>query len=250
MTVDTERDLEGLKKIGQIVGMTLQEMIKHVEPGITTKELDDIGAAFMEKHGARSAPIVMYQFPGATCISLNNEAAHGIPGDRKIQPGDLVNVDVSAELDGYYGDTGYTLIAPPVSDLKRKLAECAHKAMWNGIAEARAGRPLNAIGRAMENTAKGCGFTTIRTLPGHGIGHSLHEEPSVPGFFNPKLTQRLPRGLVITIEPFVTTGARNIVEAKDGWTLLTTDGSLSAQYEHTIVVTRGKPIILTQVDPQ
>lgn len=250
MTVDSDKDLEGLKKIGRIVGLALQEMIKHVEPGVTTKELDDIGAAFMARRGARPAPIVMYNFPGATCISLNNEAAHGIPGSRKIQPGDLVNVDVSAELNGYYGDTGYTVIVPPISDLKRKLTECAQQAMWNGIAEARAGRPLNAIGRAMEKTAQGCGFTTIRTLPGHGIGRSLHEEPSVPGFFNPRLTQRLTRGLVITVEPFVTTGARSIVEGKDGWTLYTTDGSLSAQYEHTIVVTRGKPIILTQVEPQ
>lgn len=248
MTVDDDRQLEALKKIGRIVGLTIQEMIKHVQPGITTRELDGIAAAFLAQHGARSAPIVMYNYPGATCISLNNEAAHGIPGDRVVQPGDLVNVDVSAEMGGYYADSGFTVAVPPVSDLKKKLTGAAQKAMWAGIAEARAGRPLNAIGRAMEMTAKEAGFTTIRTLPGHGIGRSLHEEPSVPGFFNPRLTQRLPRGLVITIEPFVTTGARNIVEAEDGWTLLTNDGGLAAQYEHTIVVTRGKPIILTQVE--
>lgn len=250
MTVDSDNDLEALKKIGRIVALTLQEVLRHVQPGITTKELDEIGAAMLAQHGARSAPIVMYNFPGATCISLNTQAAHGIPGPRKIEPGDLVNVDVSAELNGYYGDTAATVVVPPVPEIKQRLTECAQKALWAGIDAARAGRPVNAIGRASEAVAKEYGFSIIRTLPGHGIGRSLHEEPSVPGYFNPRATTRLQRGMVITVEPFLATGARTIVEAPDGWTLYTPDGSLAAQYEHTIVVTRGKPIILTQLETQ
>jgi methionyl aminopeptidase len=246
MSIDGESDLTGLKEIGRICALTLREMKVHLAAGITTAELDDIAAEFLAKFGARSAPRLVYQFPGDTCISINDEAAHGIPGPRVIKPGDLVNLDVSAELNGYYGDTGASFAVAPVSAQAQKLLRCAQKALDEAIAVARAGTSLSRIGRAIEHQAYRCGFTTIRELGGHGVGRGLHEAPhNVPTFDTHQLEPRLTEGLVITIEPFLTTGARQVVEAANGWTLRTPDGSLSAQFEHSLVITRGRPIILT-----
>lgn len=245
MTVENEKDLAGLRKIGRIIALTLREMREQVRAGMTTAELDDIGGRCLKKHGARSAPFLTYDFPGATCISLNNEAAHGVPGNRIIQQGDLVNMDVSAELGGYYADASTTVLIPPIDPLKKKLCDCTQSARRKAIAAARAGRPLNIIGRTIEAEARRCGFHVIRDLPGHGVGRGLHEEPTIPGFYIRSATRRLTDGLVITIEPFLSTGADHIVESQNGWTLKTPDSSLSAQYEHTIVVTRGRPIVVT-----
>ena len=245
MTVENEKDLSGLKKIGHIIALTLREMGDAVRVGMTTAELDEIGGRCLNKHGARSAPFLTYGFPGATCISLNNEAAHGVPGNRMIRPGDLVNIDVSAELGGYYADASTTVLVPPIDPLKQKLCGCTRTARQKAIASARAGRPLNVIGKTIEAQARRCGFHVIRDLPGHGVGRSLHEEPTVLGYYLPSATRRLTEGLVITIEPFLSTGANHIVEGRNGWTLETPDGSLSAQYEHTIVVTRGSPLVVT-----
>lgn len=245
MTVENEKDLAGLRKIGRIIAMTLREMQEQVRAGMTTAELDDIGGRYLKKHGARSAPFLTYGFPGATCISLNNEAAHGVPGNRVIQQGDLVNMDVSAELDGYYADASTTVLIPPIDPLKQKLCDCTRAARRKAIASVRAGRPLNIIGKTIEAEARRCGYHVIRDLPGHGVGRGLHEDPTVPGFYVPSNSKQLTDGLVITIEPFLSTGADHIVESQNGWTLKTPDGSLSAQYEHTIVVTRGRPIVVT-----
>ncbi|GIL14497.1 MAG: methionine aminopeptidase 2 [Chloroflexota bacterium] len=247
MSIESEKDLIGLLRIGRIVGLTLQKMTESLRPGITTGELDTIGAELLRKEGARSAPILTYNFPGATCISINDEAAHGIPGSRVIQTGDLVNIDVSAELDGYFADTGATVPMLPVEPLKQKLADCTRSALEKGLAVARAGNRIYDIGRAMENEVRRCGFHIIRDLPGHGVGRKLHEPPSVPGFFNKRANDILKEGLVITIEPFVSTRASHIVTAADGWTLKTPDGSLAAQYEHTIVITKDRPILVTAV---
>jgi methionyl aminopeptidase len=247
MSIESEKDLIGLLRIGRIVGLTLQKMAESLRPGITTGELDAIGAELLRKEGARSAPILTYNFPGATCISINDEAAHGIPGSRVIQTGDLVNIDVSAELDGYFADTGATVPMLPVEPLKQKLADCTRSALEKGLAAARAGSRIYDIGRAMENEVRRCGFHIIRDLPGHGVGRKLHEPPSVPGFFNKRANDILKEGLVITIEPFVSTRASHIVTAADGWTLKTPDGSLAAQYEHTIVITKDRPILVTAV---
>lgn len=247
MSIESEKDLIGLLRIGRIVGLTLQKMAESLRPGITTGELDAIGAELLRKEGARSAPILTYNFPGATCISINDEAAHGIPGSRVVQTGDLVNIDVSAELDGYFADTGATVPMLPVEPLKQKLADCTRSALEKGLAAARAGNRIYDIGRAMENEVRRCGFHIIRDLPGHGVGRKLHEPPSVPGFFNKRANDILKEGLVITIEPFVSTRASHIVTAADGWTLKTPDGSLAAQYEHTIVITKDRPILVTAV---
>jgi methionyl aminopeptidase len=249
MTIESEMDLAALREIGRICALALHEMKNHLVPGITTAELDAVGAEVLARHGARSAPRLVYRFPADTCISVNDEAAHGIPGARIIQPGDLVNLDVSAELDGYYADTGASYAVPPASPQAQKLLHCAQKALEEAMSVARAGTPLSRIGRAIEHQAQRCGFTTIRELGGHGVGRGLHEAPhSVPTFDTHQPGPRLTEGLVITIEPFLSTGARRVYEDANGWTLRTPDGSLSAQFEHSLVITRGKPLILTTVN--
>jgi methionyl aminopeptidase len=248
MTIESEQDLKGLLRIGKIVGQTLQHMGAALRAGMTTAELDAIGAEFLKQHGARSAPILTYQFPGHTCISLNDEAAHGIPSHKRlIQVGDLVNIDVSAELDGFIADTGATFPMPPVSKIKQRLCECTQAALQKALAAAKAGRPIYEIGRAAESEARRHGFTIIRDLPGHGVGRKLHEPPSVPNFYTKKAKDILTEGLVITIEPFISTRASHIATQADGWTLKTTDGSLAAQYEHTVVITKDRPILVTAV---
>ncbi|MBN8620901.1 MAG: type I methionyl aminopeptidase [Anaerolineae bacterium] len=247
MVVESERDMTGLVRVGKVVGLALQHMRASLRPGVTTGELDAIGAEFLRKEGARSAPIVTYKFPGTTCISINDEAAHGIPGSRVVEVGDLVNIDVSAELDGYYADTGASFPMLPVTNVKQKLLDVAQQALEKGIGAARAGRPVNEIGRAMEGVVRGAGFRIIRDLPGHGVGRKLHEPPSVPGFYNPRLKDVLKEGMVLTIEPFVSTRASRIVTERDGWTLKTPDGSPAAQFEHTVIITKGAPILITKV---
>jgi methionyl aminopeptidase len=246
MTVESQKDILALLAIGKIVRETIDTMAAKVAPGVTTGELDAIGAAFLKKNGARSAPIVTYNYPGWTCISIDNEAAHGIPGDRVIKEGDLVKIDVSAEKDGYFADAAMTVPVPPVTAEKLRLVECAKEALEAGIAAARAGQPINAIGKATENVAKKYKFNVIRELPGHGLGKALHEKPSVPHFYLPRANFKLPEGLVITIEPHISTGAWKIyTDEHDGWTLRTTDQSPVAQFEHTIVIAKNAPLIVT-----
>ena len=225
---------------------TMLLMKKSLKPGISTAALDRIGENNLARYGARSAPILMYDFPGHTCISINDEAAHGIPSGRKVEPGDVVNIDVSAELNGYFGDTGATSTVPPVDPRIEYLCQVTRKSLNAAMAAARAGAKVNQIGQAIEKTAINAGFTTIRNLGSHGIGRSLHEEPQfIQNFYDKSDTRTLSEGQVITIEPFLSTVADSTVTAEDGWTLLTGDGNRSAQYEHTMVITRGKPLVLT-----
>lgn len=246
MTVETEDDIDGLKRVGRVVAWVLRQMLDGIEPGMTTAELDGFGRSLLERNGARSAPQVTYKFPGATCISVNEEAAHGVPGPRVIQPGDVVNVDVSAELDGYFADTGGTRVVPPSTPAKDRLCRATRIALREAVAVARAGNRLNRIGKAVQGVAKTHRFKIIKNLAGHGVGRSLHEEPgSIVGYFEPRDTRELKEGMVIAIEPFLSTKSTFVEEAGDGWTLVGTKGNLSAQYEHTLIVTRGKPIILT-----
>jgi methionyl aminopeptidase len=222
-----------------------------IEPGMTTRELDDIGASFLEQHGARSAPRLTYGFPGTTCISVNNEIAHGLPGDRKIAPGDMVNIDVSAELGGYFGDTGGSFITPPSNEAKERLCNVTRLALHAAMAEAKAGRPLNAIGKAIEQVASRHNLTIIRNLGSHGVGRGLHEEPKfIPPYYDPRERRRLREGMVITIEPFLSTGAHEAEEGDDGWTLYTAPRYLTAQFEHTIVITKDKPLVMTLASNQ
>ncbi len=246
MTIETDRDIEALKRVGRVVAAVLRAMLDALEPGMTTAELDDLGGQLLERHGARSAPRVMYNFPGATCISVNEEAAHGVPGARVLQRGDVVNVDVSAEMDGYFADTGGTRVVPPSTPIKDRLLHATTLALQEAVAEARAGNKINRIGKAVQRVAKAQQFKIIKNLAGHGVGRSLHEEPdSILGFYEPRDTRELREGMVIAIEPFLSTKSSMVEEAGDGWTLVGAAGNLSAQYEHTVIVTRGEPIILT-----
>lgn len=246
MTIDNEHDLNQLKTIGRIVYETLMLMSKRIEVGMTTRELDLIGQKNLEKYGANSAPMVTYDFPGYTCISVNEEAAHGIPGDRIIQAGDVVNIDVSAELNGYFGDTGGTFLVPPVDPKLAYLCQSTRKALREAMKAAKAGAKVSAIGRAIEKTAKKSGFVTLKDLGSHGIGLSLHDEPHfIPNFYDPADQRTLKEGQVITIEPFLSTGAEQTTTEDDGWTLTTGMGNYSAQYEYTMLITRNKPLVLT-----
>ena len=246
MSIQNENDLIALRKIGRIVANCLQFMGSKLEPGITTLELDLMGQAFLEKHGARSAPRLVYNFPGTTCISVNEEAAHGVPGSRIFNAGDLVNIDVSAELDGYFADTGGSFIIPPESDLKRNLCLATKRALQMAINATQAGKPLNLIGKAIEKEALRNRLTVIENLGSHGVGRALHEEPEfIPGYFDPDDKRILKENQVITIEPFLSTGAREVFDTGDGWTLATSKKHLTAQYEHTMVITKGKPLIMT-----
>ncbi|KPU43301.1 methionine aminopeptidase 2 [Oxobacter pfennigii] len=248
MTIGSQQDLVALKNIGSIVAEAREEMLMAVKPGITTKELDMIGLKVLSRYGAVSAPKHEYNFPGVTCISINDEVAHGIPGSKVIEEGDMVNVDVSAVLNGYFADTGASVVVEPASSIKNKLCECSLSALHKGIGKAKAGTKINQIGRAIYNEARSKGFTVIRNLTGHGIGRKLHEAPDyILNYCDILDTRILNDGLVLAIETFVSSGADRIIEDKNGWTYRTPDKSLVAQFEHTVVVTKGEPVVLTAV---
>ena len=247
MTIETHDDVVALKRIGRIVSLVLHRMLDAARPGMTTRDLDALGERWLQEHGARSAPRLTYDFPGATCISINEEAAHGIPGDRMIRPGDVLNVDVSAELGGYFADTGGTIVVPPTTPKKTRLCHATRTALAEAMKGARAGQPIRGIGAAIERTAKAYGFKVIENLGSHGVGRALHEAPEhIPGYFDPSDHRILQEGMVITIEPFLSTKSRIVEETSDGWTLAGVDGNLSAQYEHTMIITKGAPIVVTQ----
>lgn len=245
MTVDSEDDLRHLKAIGRICAQTLQAMLKAVRPGITTAELDELGRNLFEAEGARSAPQVMYNFPGATCISVAPVIAHGIPNDYVLKDDDLIHIDVSAELEGYYADTGASIIVNKRPEAE-KLVEATKATLWKILHNARAGRPLNEIGRTVQLEAQKHGYRPIVDLTGHGIGHKLHEAPTeILNFYNPRDTRLLTDGLVLAIEPFLTTGRGRVTEQADGWSLRTVDNAIAAQFEHTVIITKGQPVVLT-----
>jgi methionyl aminopeptidase len=246
MTIENEDQLDKLRAIGRLVARTLAAMGKALEPGMTTKELDDIGRALLEREGARSAPEVTYGFPGATCISVGPDCAHGIPDDTVVRPGDLVNIDVSAELDGFFGDTGASFAVPPTSPRIERLCRDGRRAMWAGIKAVKSGQPLNAIGQAIERFARTNGYSLVRNLASHGVGRSLHDDPSqIPTWYEPQDRRRIPEGLVFTIEPFLSLGAEWVEEKGDGWSLRPPEHQPTVQYEHTLVATRRGPMVLT-----
>src|SRR5712692_128895 len=245
MSIKTNVEFEKLRAIGAIVAATLRAMAESVRPGVTTAELNATGAKWLREHGARSAPPSVYGFPAEVCISVNDEAMHGIPGARVIRPGDLVKLDLVAEKDGFYADAALSLNVPQVSHCGRELAHCAERAFRQALTAARAGNRIHEIGRAVEREVRRSGFSVIRELCGHGVGRTIHEPPSVPNFVDRDARGRLTEGLVITIEPVIAAGSGRTRLASDGWTFRTEDGSLSAHYEHTVVITRGAPVLLT-----
>jgi methionyl aminopeptidase len=245
MSIRSRRDFEKLRAIGKIVRETLDRTAAAVRPGISTGELDRVGARVLADRGAEPAPPKVYGFPGALCISVNDEAIHGIPGDRVVQAGDLVKLDLVAEKDGYFADAAVTVAVGETSAAAKALARCAESAFHVAAREARAGNRVYDIGRAVERETHRCGFRVLRSLCGHGVGRTIHEEPSVPNYYDARCGQRLHEGLVITIEPIIAeTSGEGELQA-DGWTIRTADRSWSAHFEHTIVITKGAPILLT-----
>ena len=237
--------MAGLTLVGQVVAECLRELSAAVAPGVTTAQLDELARGIMNRYGARSAPQIVYDFPGLTCISLNDEAVHGIPGPRVIQKGDLVKVDVTLELDGYMADAAVTVAVPPVHPTAERLRDCARLAFEKALPYIKAGNRVYEIGKAVEKEVRRHGFSVLRPLCGHGAGRPIHEEPTVPNFYDRRYNQVLKEGMVITVEPIISVGRTDLTNDDDGWTIRTADGSLSAHYEHTLVVTKGHPVLLT-----
>jgi methionyl aminopeptidase len=246
MTIGSEDQLEKLKHVGRVVARTMTAMAAALEPGMTTRELDGLGRALLEKDGARSAPESTYQFPGATCISVCPAIAHGIPGEQVLRAGDLVNIDVSADIDGVYADTGGSFVIPPVAEKIEKLCRDGKRAMWSGIRVVKSGGRLNEIGRAIQTFADKNRYTLIRNLASHGVGSALHEEPGhIPTWYEPGDHRRIQDGLVFTIEPFLSTGSHMAVEGHDAWTLFADGAHATVQYEHTLVATKRGAVVVT-----
>lgn len=245
MSIDHPSQLEALQTAGRIVRLMLESMKAQVRPGVTTMELDEVGAAVMRRHGARSAPSTVYGFPGTNCISVNDEAVHGIPSGRILREGDLLKLDVTIEKDGFMADAAETVAVGAVDDLKRKLMASARNAFQKSLTAAKAGNRVMEIGRIVEREVRRNGFFVIRELEGHGIGRTIHEPPSVPNYADPRARQILKDGMVLTVEPIIAAGAGHIVLDEDGWTIRTADRSPAAHYEHTMVITKGAPILLT-----
>src|SRR3984957_7639522 len=245
MTIDKQEELDALVRAGRVVAEARQAMVEAVAPGTTTGELDAVGREVFRRHGARSAPRVTYRFPGSTCISINDEAAHGIPSlKRQLRNGDLVNLDVSAELDGYFSDTGISVAVGEVSSVASRLLEATEHAQRDAMNAAQPDARLRDLGRAVQRSARRHGFRVIKNLNGNGDGRGGQEAPLGPGFDDGQKVV-LRKGLVLAVEPFLSISADRVVDDADGWTLRTADGSLVAQFEHSMVVTKDGPLVLT-----
>ncbi len=246
MIVRTQEDLEALKEIGRICALVRDEMAKAVRPGITTLELDLIAKRLFEENEAESAPMGEYDFPGYTCISVNDVVAHGIPSDCVLKEGDKVNIDVSASKNGFFADTGLTLNIPPTGEKNKLLLETAKKALYKSIEKAMPGTMTNNLGRAVYNEAQSHGFTVIKNLTGHGVGKTLHDHPENIFNYNERRGASLVKeGHVLAIETFISEKDDYVEEYPDGWTLKTPHKNYIYQFEHTVVVTKEGPMILT-----
>ena len=245
MSITTDSDWAGLREVGRVVRLTLDALERHTCAGVTTGDLDQVAARIFAQHDAHSAPAAVYNFPGTVLVSVNDEVVHGVPGPRRLLAGDVVKLDVTAEKNGYVADAARTVVLQGAPKVGHQLAACACAAFEAAVRIARAGTPVNEIGRAVETEVRRCGFSVVRGLDGHGIGRTIHEAPPVPNYCNPRQTDVLTEGLVITIEPIIASGRGLAFEDRDGWTIRTKDGSLSAHHEHTLVITRGRPVLLT-----
>lgn len=250
MSITHEVDLIGIKKASEAVAYTLKEMTRFAQPGITTKELDEYGAKILSDFGAKSAPKLTYGFPGFNCISVNHEFCHGIPSNKRIlKEGDLVNIDVSAELCGFWADNGGSFVLGKDSNEHQKLVDVSKAILRKAIYSIKGGVKISEIGHLIETEAKKNGYKVIKNLGGHGVGKSLHEQPDELLNYRNKFDQRrFKKNSVVAIETFISTTSTYAAELKDGWTLVGDKGGYMAQHEHTIVITDDKPIILTEMN--
>lgn len=250
MSITNEDQMIGMQKVSEAVAYTLKKMMDYAEPGMTTKDLDEYGAQILESFGAKSAPYLTYGFPGWTCISVDNEFCHGIPTDQRIlKEGDLINIDVSAELDGYWADNGGSFVIGKDIHGHQQLVEASKDILRKAIDNIKGGVRIADIGDLMETEAKKRGLKVIKNLAGHGVGRSLHEQPDeLLNYRNRYDSRRFKKNSVVAIETFISTDSNIAVELKDGWTMVGNKGGYMAQHEHTIVITDGKPIILTEMN--
>ena len=250
MSITTEAELIGMQKASEAVAYTLKEMRNYAKPGMTTKQLDDYGAKILSDFGAKSAPLLTYGFPGCTCISVNNEFCHGIPSDNSIlKEGDLINIDVSAELNGFWSDNGGSFILGEDINQHQKLIDASKQILHKAIDNIKGGVRISDIGHLIETEAKKHGYKVIKNLTGHGIGKSLHEEPNEIANYKDKSNFiRFKKNSVVAIETFISTTSTYTETLNDGWTMVGNKGGFMAQHEHTIIVTDGKPIILTAMN--
>jgi methionyl aminopeptidase len=245
MSIESATDLEGMRLAGRITGETLDALERGVRAGVSTADLDAIAASVFDRRGARSAPTLVYGFPGHALISVNDEIVHGVPGSRRLKRGDLVKLDVTVEKNGYVADAARSVIVGNGTDVARRLVACARAAFRAALPVARAGVHVNEIGRAVQQEVRRHGFTVVHGLCGHGVGRTIHKEPTVPNQYDPWQHDVLTEGLVLTIEPMVSAGSARVVGDGNGWTIRTRDGSLAAHHEHTLLITREHPVILT-----
>ncbi len=250
MSITREDELIGMKKASEAVACTLKEMRNHAQPGMTTKQLDDYGAKILLDFGARSAPYLSYGFPGCTCISVNKEFCHGIPSGMKIlREGDLINIDVSAELNGFWSDNGCSFVLGEDINRHQKLVDASKHILHKAIYSIKSGVRISDIGHLMETEARKRGYKVIKNLTGHGIGRSLHEAPGdIANYRDPFNRTRFKKNTVVAIETFISTASTFAETLNDGWTMVGNRGGFMAQHEHTIVVTEGKPIVLTEMN--
>lgn len=236
-----------MKRVSEAVALTLQKMSTYAQIGMSTKDIDEYGRKLLEAHGAKSAPFETYKFPGYSCISVNKEFAHGIPSDQlKLKNGDLINIDVSAELAGFWSDNGCSFVVGEDIQGVQPLIDTSKTILLEAIDQISGGVRIADIGKLIEIKAKKAGYTVIRDLGGHGVGRSLHEEPdAIMNYYDRYDKRRFRKDAVVAIETFISTKSAFIETAADGWAFTGNKGGFVAQHEHTILITSGKPIILT-----
>lgn len=241
----TERDLEFMRPAGAMAATVLDDLAAFIKPGLTTRQVDEYAAERMKFYGGKSAFLGYRKFPCHTCISVNDEVVHGMANERQLRFGDIVSVDCGVVYKGYIGDTARTIAVGGCGVAAQRLMDVTQQSLQEGIAQAVAGNRVTDISRAIQDYVEGNGYSVVREFVGHGVGRTMHEEPQVPNFVDAKSNQRLRPGMTIAIEPMVNAGRPEVKILKDGWTVVTQDGSLSAHFEHTVLITEGKPEILT-----
>lgn len=248
MSISKESELEGMKRVSEVVATTLRLMREHAKVGMSTNELDNFGGEILKSHGAKSAPYETYGFPGYSCISVNEEAAHGIPSDQKIlKEGDLVNIDVSAELDGFWADNGGSFVLGKDIHNHQPLVDASRDILHKAIHSIKGGVKISDIGYLIETEAKKSGFKVIKNLAGHGVGRSLHEAPEDILNYRVKTNrERFRKNTTVAVETFISTQSTVAVQLNDGWTLVGNRGGYVTQHEHTVLITDDEPVILTQ----
>jgi methionyl aminopeptidase len=245
IVLKSERDLEAMRPACAVAGAVLQDVAAFIKPGLTTGEVDAFAASRMQEYGSRSAFLNYKRFPRYACISVNEEVVHGLGGSRRLQFGDIVSLDIGVVKNGFVGDTARTVAVGGCSVLAQKLMDVSEKALFEGIAQAVPGNHVADISRAIQKYVEINGFSVVREFVGHGVGRTVHEDPQVPNFVDGSKTELLRAGMTLAIEPMVNAGKPDVKQLKDGWTVVTADGSLSAHFEHTVLITDGEPEILT-----